>query len=193
MVDCSAPSKDLLLILLEDQDSRRCVMPDTLSLPSALGSLDLAACIREALAEAEAAGNAGEHPIGAVLVIHGTIVSRGHSCAQEQRSRMAHAEMQALLRGGDALWEHYGDALLVTTVEPCPMCLGATVMANVRHIVFALHDHNAGGCQIVDTIPYVQRRIRTYLGGVLEAESCALFERFDPSMLRYIQPDGAPA
>jgi tRNA(adenine34) deaminase len=151
--------------------------------------LDLEAYMRAALAEAEAAGMAGERPIGAVLVIDGAIVSRGHARANAARSQLAHAEMRALLAGGDALWERYHDAVLFTTVEPCPMCLGATVMADVPHIVFALHDGNAGSRRIVETIPYVRRHIRTYLGGVLEAASRALFERFDPGTLAYIQQD----
>jgi tRNA(adenine34) deaminase len=157
--------------------------------PSALAGLDLEAYMRAALAEAEAAGLVGERPIGAVLVIDGTIVSRGHARANAMRSQLAHAETQALLQGGDALWERYHDALLFTTVEPCPMCLGATVMADVPHIVFALHDGNAGSRRIVESIPYVRRHIRTYLGGLLEVESRALFERFDRDTLAYIEQD----
>jgi tRNA(adenine34) deaminase len=162
---------------------------DATPAPTSLTGLDVEAYMRAALAEAEVAGLAGERPIGAVLVVRGAIVSRGHSCANAARSQLAHAETQALLQGGDALWEHYRDAVLVTTVEPCPMCLGATVMADVPHIVFALHDHNTGSRQIVETIPYVTRHIHTYLGGVLEADSRALIARFDPDLLRYIQPD----
>ncbi|HZS88237.1 MAG TPA: hypothetical protein VFE42_12210 [Chloroflexota bacterium] len=54
-------------------------------------------------------------------------------------------------------------------------------------IVFAMHDSNAGSRLTVETIPYVRRHIRTYHGGVLEAESVALFERFDPDLLAYIR------
>lgn len=155
-----------------------------------LTGLDLARYMRAALAEAELAGLAGEYPIGAVLVVDGAIVSRGHARAQATRSQLAHAETQALLQGGEALWTQYQHAVLFTTVEPCPMCLGATVMADVPHIVFALPDSNAGSRRIVETIPYVQRHIRTYLGGVLEADSRALFARFHPDLLAYIQPAG---
>jgi tRNA(Arg) A34 adenosine deaminase TadA len=98
-----------------------------------------------------------------------------------------HAEMQALLQGGDPLWERYDDAVLVTTLEPCPMCLGATVMADVPHVGFALPDAVAGSQRLVDTIPYIRRHIRTYHGGVLEAEAAALFERFDPATLVYVR------
>jgi len=50
-----------------------------------------------------------------------------------------------------------------------------------------MHDSNAGSRLTVETIPYVRRHIRTYHGGVLEAESVALFERFDPDLLAYIR------
>ena len=72
------------------------------------------------------------------------------------------------------------------------MCLGATVMADVPHVVFALPDTVAGSRRIVETIPYVRRHIETYLGGVLEDESRALIGRFDPGLLAYIGDAAAP-
>jgi len=148
----------------------------------ALAGLDIEAMMREALAEAEAAALEDELPIGSVLVIDGEIISRGRARHREARSQIMHAETQALLSGGDALLERCDRAVLFTTLEPCPMCLGAAVMADVPHIVFAAHDRLAGCPQIVETIPYVRRHIRTYLGGVLEAESLALIERFAPGL-----------
>jgi tRNA(adenine34) deaminase len=148
--------------------------------------------MREALAEAEAAGLAGELPIGAVLVVDGKVVSRGRAGHRGGRRQLAHAEMRALLAGGDPLWERYEHGVLFTTVEPCPMCLGATVMADVPHVVFAIPDTVAGSRRIVETIPYVRRHIETYLGGVLEDESRALLARFDPTLPGYIAAQAAP-
>ena len=162
-------------------------MPDAAPLPGELAGLDVVAYMREALVEAEAAGRAGEVPIGAVLVVDGVIVSRGRARHRATRSQLMHAEMQALLQGGDPLWERHDDAVLVTTVEPCPMCLGATVMADVPHVVFALPDTVAGSQRLVDTIPYIRRHIRTYHGGILEVEAAALFEHFDPATLVYMR------
>src|SRR5579862_1186722 len=103
-----------------------------------LQSVDLARFMREALAQAEAAGQAGELPIGAVLVVAGEAVSRGRNANQASHSQLRHAEMNALLDGGPMLWERYREAILFTTVEPCPMCLGAAVMADVAHIIFSV-------------------------------------------------------
>lgn len=142
--------------------------------------------MREALAEAETAGEAGQLPIGAVLVLDGEIVARGRNRHLERRSQLVHAELEALLEGGEAAWSRHDDRVLYTTVEPCPMCLGALVMADVPRVVFAAHDANAGMRQMTD-IDYVARHIRTYEGGILEQESLDLIARYDPRLLSYIQ------
>ena len=67
------------------------------------------------------------------------------------------------------------------------MCLGAVVMADVPHIVFAAHDAVVFSRATLEANPYVRRHIQTYYGGVLEAESCELIGRFDAVMLQYIQ------
>ncbi|MEZ4731324.1 MAG: nucleoside deaminase [Caldilineaceae bacterium] len=139
--------------------------------------------MREALYEAEQAGLAGELPIGAVVVIDGQIISAG-ARHTERRNQLCHAELNALLAGGEALGEHHDRAILFTSAEPCPMCLGATVMADVPHIIFAAHDENVHSRQTVADNPYVRRHIQSYYGGVLEAESQALMARFDPVLLR---------
>ena len=143
----------------------------------------LAALMREALREAEMAAAEEELPIGAVVVIDGLIVARGHARHRQLRSQLAHAELQALLAGGEALWRAFDRAMLITTVEPCPMCLGAAVMADVPHVIFAAHDAAMHSGQTVASNPYVRRHIKTYRGGVLEAEARALIARFAPEML----------
>jgi tRNA(adenine34) deaminase len=145
--------------------------------------------MREALALAEEAGLAGEMPIGALVVIDGEVISRGRARHQSRRSQLAHAELEALELGREHLWEAYERAILVSTLQPCPMCLGAAVMAGVPHVVFAAHDALVSTGQTVETNPYVQRHITTWLGGVLEAESLALIARFDQRMLAYVRGD----
>lgn len=147
---------------------------------------DLERFMREALAEARAAGEQGELPIGAVLVVDHEIISRGRARHRESRSRLAHAELGALLSGGEALWLGYKRAVLVSTCEPCPLCLGAAVIADVPHIVFGTHDAVVHSARTVADNPYVRRHIDTYRGGVLEEDVHHLMAEFDPAHLRYV-------
>jgi tRNA(adenine34) deaminase len=143
-----------------------------------LEHIDLEKFMRAALAEAETAGQAGELPIGAVLVIDGEIISYGRAHHNENKSQLSHAELNALLNGGEKLWEDYKRAVLFTTLEPCPMCLGAVVMADIPHIIFAKHDQVVQSKLSVETNPYIRRHIKSYYGGILEEESTRLLAQF---------------
>jgi tRNA(adenine34) deaminase len=152
----------------------------------AISQIDLSVFMLEALKEADLAGQAGELPIGAVLVIDGEIIARGRARHNSLKNQLRHAELNALLEGGERLWNDYKRAVLVTSVEPCPLCLGAAVMADIPHIVFGLHDKNVCSSLTVETNPYIRRHIKSYYGGVLENESVLLFEKYDPKSLQYI-------
>src|SRR3954471_619275 len=155
----------------------------------ALPPADYEALMREALREAELAGQAGELPIGSVVVLDGEIVGRGRSRPRARRPQLAHAERAALLDAGEAIWQRHDDAVVLTTVEPCPLCLGATVMADVPHILFAARDRLAAIPEAVTEIPSIPRHIATYRGGLLENESLALVRRYDERLLRYLVED----
>ena len=152
-----------------------------------LESLDLEKFMREALKEAEQAGRAGEYPIGAILVLDGEVIARGRARHDEFKSQLRHAELNALLNGGEKLWTEYKRAILFTTVEPCPMCLGAVVMADVPHIIYALNDAIVHSKLSVETNPYIRRHIKSYFGGMLEAESARIIGRYNPRILKYMQ------
>lgn len=152
-----------------------------------LESLDLEKFMREALKEAEEAGRAGEYPIGAILVLDGEVIARGRARHDEFKSQLRHAELNALLNGGEKLWTEYKRAILFTTVEPCPMCLGAVVMADVPHIIYALNDTIVHSKLSVETNPYIRRHIKSYFGGMLEAESARIIGRYNPRILKYMQ------
>jgi tRNA(adenine34) deaminase len=149
--------------------------------------LDLKKFMHEALAEAFTAGQKGELPIGCVLVLDGEIIARGRARHQEKKSQLSHAELNVLLNGGEKLWTGYKRAILFTTVEPCPMCLGAVVMADVPHIIYALHDKVVHSKTSIDTNPYIRRHIKSYFGGVLEEESAKIMMKYKPQELKYIQ------
>ena len=98
--------------------------------------------------------------------------------------------LNAMLDGGERLWNDYRRAILFTTVEPCPLCLGAAVMADIPHIIFALRDKVMHSRHTVQTNPYVRRHIKSYYGGVLEEESASIVARYDPQALEYIRMGG---
>ena len=155
-----------------------------MSLPEHVTHDDLERWMRAALAEADVAGSEGDLPIGAVLAIDGEDVARGRSRRATTRNQLAHAELAALLAGGERLWADHNRVILVTTLEPCPMCLGAAVMADVPHVVFGSRDALVCATQMVEAIPYIRNHIRAWLGGVLEAEILAVMMRHDPQLLR---------
>jgi tRNA(Arg) A34 adenosine deaminase TadA len=146
-------------------------------------ALDHEGFMRQALHEAELAGLAGERPIGAVIVHRCQVVGRGRASHLGRRSKIAHAETNALYAIEQYAYDHNHDGLVVyTTVEPCVMCLGTIVMSDIDHIVYALPDRWINPAQML-TMPYMARHVKHYLGGVLEAESVALFEQYCPDEL----------
>ncbi len=151
-----------------------------------LEGMDLEGFMRLALEEADQAGRAGELPIGAVVVIDGEVIARGRAARKMHRNQLRHAELNALLEGGEKLWTDHHRALLFTTVEPCPLCLGAAVMADVPHVIFAIRDQVVQSSLAVRSVPYIRRHLRSYTGGVLEEEAKAVFARCAPQDLNYI-------
>lgn len=119
--------------------------------------------MRAALDEAERAAEAGELPIGAILAIDGGVVAAGRSRQVERGSALAHAELEVLERGSALLRERAGGAILVTTVEPCLMCLGAALRLGVGRIAFGAANPNAGIKMLRALPPGL-----VYEGGVLE-------------------------
>ncbi len=101
--------------------------------------------MRVALEEARIAAEAGEVPVGAVLVRDNTEVARAHNLRETNRMATAHAELLAIEAGCRALggWRLEGCTLYVT-LEPCPMCGGAIVNARLPRLVYAARDPRAG-------------------------------------------------
>jgi tRNA(adenine34) deaminase len=137
--------------------------------------------MREALAEAERAFAAGEVPVGAVVVRGGEVIGRGRNRREELHDPTAHAEVLAIRAAAGRLggWR-IPDATLYVTVEPCPMCAGALVLARIDRLVYGAADPKAGA---VDTLfdivrsPALNHRVEV-TRGVLEPECAELMRRF---------------
>jgi len=101
--------------------------------------------MREALAEAKAAADAGEVPIGAVVVHEGKIVGHGQNRVLRDNDPTAHAEIIAMREAAQALGNYrLTDCELYVTLEPCAMCAGAMIHARLARLIYAASDPKAG-------------------------------------------------
>ncbi|MBL8023212.1 MAG: tRNA adenosine(34) deaminase TadA [Elusimicrobia bacterium] len=110
--------------------------------------------MRLALEEARLAAAADEVPVGAVVVHRGRVIAKGRNRIRERCDPTAHAEILALRSAGTHLKrERLTEATLYTTLEPCPMCAGALVLARVKRVVYAASDPKAGaGGSLMDLL-----------------------------------------
>ena len=103
--------------------------------------------MREALALAREAAEAGEVPVGCVIVRKGEIVGRGRNRREEKQAVFSHAEMEAIAQANAALgtWR-LEDCELYVTLEPCPMCAGAILNARIPRLFYGARDPAFGAC-----------------------------------------------
>lgn len=137
--------------------------------------------MRKALQQAERAAEAGEVPVGAVVVVDGVIVGRAGNQVEMLKDATAHAEMIALTQ---AMAERHDwrldNATLYVTKEPCAMCAGAMVNCKLKRVVFALPDPKYGACGSaldVTGFPGMLWRVEV-TSGILAEESRALIQQF---------------
>lgn len=99
----------------------------------------------QALELAQEAADAGEVPVGCVIVRDGAVIGRGRNRREEKQAVCSHAEMEAMAQANAALgsWRLDGCALYVT-LEPCPMCAGAIVQARIPRVVIGCMNPKAG-------------------------------------------------
>ena len=100
-----------------------------------------------ALEQARKAYLLGEVPVGAVILKHGTVIGKGHNLKETLNDPTAHAEMLAIREAArhEAGWRIL-DATMYVTLEPCPMCAGAIVMARIPRLIIGTLDPRSGAC-----------------------------------------------
>ena len=135
-----------------------------------------------ALEEAAAATAHGDVPIGAVVVVDGTVVARRHNDRERLGDPTAHAELLAVRDAASAVGDGWRlvDATVVVTVEPCAMCAGALLAARVKRLVFGAADPKAGACGSLYNLctdPRLHHEIDV-LAGVRADECAALVSAF---------------
>ena len=134
----------------------------------------------QALELAREALEAGEAPVGCVIVRDGAVVGRGRNRREGERTALGHAEIEAIAEACRTLggWRLTGCTLYVT-LEPCPMCAGAILNARVPVVCYGARDDKAGCCGSVLNLfeERFNHHPRIY-GGVLEGDCAALLREF---------------
>lgn len=132
--------------------------------------------MRRALQEAEVARDAGEIPVGAVVVASGRIIARAHNLTETLHDVTAHAEMQAITMAANQLGGKYlTDCTLYVTVEPCVMCAGALGWSQIRRVVFGAADEKRGFMRFAPNALHPKCSVTS---GVLGDECAALMSEF---------------
>ncbi len=137
--------------------------------------------MEEALRAAQRALDAGEVPVGAIVVSQGRIVGRGWNRNITDSDPSAHAEILALRDAGKNAGNHrLGDCELFVTIEPCAMCAGAMIHARLKRLIYGADDPKAGAIHSVMQVmnhPQLTHRMEVR-GGVLAGRSAGLLQEF---------------
>ena len=129
--------------------------------------------MQQAVFLAQLAGEAGEVPVGAIVVdSNGKAISAAQNYRERHHDPTAHAEVIALRLAGQYLhsW-HLNNCTLYVTLEPCPMCAGAIIQARIKLLVYGADDPKSGAVRTVSNIPDSDcsyHRLEV-LGGILES------------------------
>jgi tRNA(adenine34) deaminase len=137
--------------------------------------------MRQALQQARLAEQAGEVPVGAVLVLEDRVIARGANGPIARRDPTAHAEIEALRTAASAAGNYrLGGGILYVTLEPCLMCAAAMVQARIARVVFGAFDAQFGAAgSLLDLfrLPGLNHRVDAF-GGVLSEECGSLLRGF---------------
>ncbi len=132
--------------------------------------------MNEALKEAQKAFDAGEVPVGAVVVCNNRIVARAHNLTETLHDVTAHAEMQAFTAAAHFLNGKYlKECTLYVTLEPCTMCAGAAYWTQIGRIVYGADDEKRGFSRLSSSVLHPATRLDK---GVLTAACAGLLQRF---------------
>lgn len=134
--------------------------------------------MRLALSEARKAFESGEVPVGAVLFHGDDVIASAHNLCRQLNDSTAHAELLAI-REGVKIFGLLSQCELFVTLEPCAMCAGAVVNAQVGRVVYGAFDEKEGCCgSLIDLTDHWLSHSCPTVGGILEKECSALLTSF---------------
>jgi len=137
--------------------------------------------MRQALIEAYKAFDEDEVPVGGVIACKDQIIARAHNQIKTLKDPTAHAEMIAITQAAAHLKnERLSECDLYVTIEPCSMCVGASILARLRSIVFGAWDPKTGACGSVINLvkPGLLNHTIKVTGGILETECREIMQKF---------------
>ena len=137
--------------------------------------------MKYALAEARKAFDEDEVPVGAVIVHEGQIIARAHNQIKTLKDPTAHAEMVAITQAASYLKnERLNGCALYVTIEPCSMCVGASILARIDAIVYGAEDTKTGACgSAIDLAkPGLFNHTIEVIRGILEDECRSIIQEF---------------
>jgi len=144
--------------------------------PSAMNPFSHEYFMEQALDLAQRAAEAGEIPVGALVVCQQRIVGKGYNQTEQLNDVTAHAEIIALTAASQYLGSKYLlDCTLYVTLEPCVMCAGAIFWAQVGEVVFGARDERRGFSRVSPSLLHPKTRL---VGGIRADESQALLRKF---------------
>ncbi|MCD8041336.1 MAG: nucleoside deaminase [Clostridia bacterium] len=144
-----------------------------------------------ALKCAQKAFDEGEVPIGAVVVLNGKIISRGHNRRTKKQIATAHAEVEAIEKACKKLnsWR-LPECEIYVTLEPCPMCMGAILNARIKKVYFGAYEAKGRSLTGIIAESGVLNHKAEVEGGVMEAECSAILSRFFTEMRARTKAEG---
>ncbi|MCD8309272.1 MAG: nucleoside deaminase, partial [Clostridia bacterium] len=144
-----------------------------------------------ALKCAQKAFDEGEVPIGAVVVLNGKIISRGHNRRTKKQIATAHAEVEAIEKACKKLnsWR-LPECEIYVTLEPCPMCMGAILNARIKKVYFGAYEAKGRSLTGIIAESGVLNHKAEVEGGVMETECSAILSRFFTEMRARTKAEG---
>ena len=136
--------------------------------------------MRDALNEARMAGDEGEVPVGALVLLNGKIIGRGRNSPIRECDPSAHAEIVALRQAAHSVGNYrLPGSTLIVTIEPCVMCVGAMIQARVDELIYGARDPKAGALvSRIDLFEWGFNHRPKIHGGLLADQSAALLTGF---------------
>jgi tRNA(Arg) A34 adenosine deaminase TadA len=137
--------------------------------------------MREALVEAHAAGEQGEVPVGAIVVLDGSVIGRGRNAVIKTSDPTAHAEIVALREAAQSVVNYrLTGATMYSTIEPCAMCAGALVHGRIARLVYGARDPKTGAVEThlgICSTDFLNHRVSVE-SGILEDECRRVLQSF---------------